>query len=225
VSAGRRLALSPSAALRPVAVLVIGCLAATLVACQSPAATSTPGPASSGAASLPSLEPPPSIGPPPSPTPPDETTPVILDSTLLEILPATIGGIAVTEETSEAAQALTDPALPKIASAMDAGVAVDIPNGNLVHAWVVKLRPDRFTDSIYRQWRDSYDEGACAAAGGVEGTAEATIDDRTVYVTTCTQGLRAYHLWLADAAILISASAIGGGNFGEILMDNLRVPA
>jgi hypothetical protein len=46
-----------------------------------------------------------------------------------------------------------------------------------------------------------------------------------VYITSCTQGLRTYHVWLTDQGILISASAIGDANFGEQLMDNLRVPS
>lgn len=210
---------------RRVAVLAIaGAIAAA--ACEGAAPSTTPGSGSGGPeVATPSLEPPPTVGPPPSPTPPDETSPVILDPTLLAILPATVAGVAVTESIDEAAQALTDPSLPKIASAVDAGVAVDVGSGNLVYAWVVRLRADRFTDVIYRQWRDSYDVGACSAAGGAFRHAEATIDDRTVYITTCAQGLRTYQVWLKEQAILISASAIGEGNFGEVLMDNLGVPA
>jgi hypothetical protein len=165
------------------------------------------------------------IGPPPSPTPPDETTPVILDSTLLAYLPSAVADVPVTESIDEATQALNDPALPKIATAMDLGVAVDAGTGNLVSAWVVRLRTDKFTAAIYQQWRDSYDEGACAGAGGVVGRAEATIDARTVYITSCTAGVRAYHVWLQDPGVLISASAIGDGKFGELLMDNLQVPS
>jgi hypothetical protein len=176
-------------------------------------------------APTPSPAAPETFGPPPSPTPPDQTTPVVLDPTLLAYLPATVADIPVTESVDEATQELNDPALPKIATAIDAGVAVDAGNGNLVQAWVVRLRTDKFTDAIYRQWRDSYDEGACAGAGGVVGRAEATIDDRTVYITSCAAGLRAYHVWLDPAGILISASAIGEGKFGELLMDNLQVPS
>jgi hypothetical protein len=202
-------------------------IAATIAtACQPAASTASPTEPDTGglAGSAPSLEPPPSNGPPPSPTPPDETSPVILDPTVLAFLPERVNNIAVAESVDEATQALADPSLPRIASAMDAGVAVDAGNGNLVYAWVVRLRPDKFTDAIYRQWRDSYDEGACNGAGGIVGRAEATIDARTVYITTCTQGLRTYHVWLQGPGILISASAIGQGNFGELLMDNLRVP-
>jgi hypothetical protein len=196
-----------------------------LVACQPTSPGPTPRSSSTTAAATPSPEPPATIGPPPSPTPPDETSPVVLDPTVLGYLPADVGGIPLTESVDEATQALADPSLPKIATAMDAAVAVDAGNGNLVYAWVVRLRPDTFTDGIYGQWRDSYDEGACGGAAGIVGRAEAQIDDRTVYITSCTGTLRTYHVWLKDQAILISASAVGEGKFGELLMDNLRVPS
>jgi len=196
-----------------------------LAGCQG-RATATPGPGASGsgeasqwAGVLPTL------GPPPSPTQRDDTSPVALDRTVLAFLPETVVGVAVSESVDEATQALADPSLQVMASALDAGVAADAGSGNLVYAWVVRLRPGRFGDEVYRQWRDSYDQGACGGSQSIVGRAEATIDARTVYITSCTQGLRTYHVWLQEQGILISASAIGDGNYGEQLMDNLRVPA
>ena len=166
-----------------------------------------------------------SNGPPPSPTALDQSSAVTLDPEVLAVLPESVGGIALTESVDEATQALADPSLPRIAAAMDAAVAADAGSGNLVYAWVVRLRPERFSDEIFRQWRDSYDEGACSGAGGVIRHADATIDARTVYITSCVQSLRTYHVWLEDQGMLVSASAIGDARFGEQLMDNLRVPA
>jgi hypothetical protein len=204
----------------------LGCLVLLAAGCSTPVnPTQSAGSAASGLDASPSFGTPETVGPPPSPSPPDETTPVALDPTVLAFLPQTVGDVPVTESADEATQALSDPSLGRIGSAIDAGVAVDMAGGNLVHAWVVRLRTDRFTEAIYQQWRDSYDEGACAAAGGVVGTAEATIDDRTVYITSCGTTVRTYHVWLEQAGILISASATGDGRFGELLMDNLRVPS
>jgi hypothetical protein len=202
-------------------------VAAIGAACQATVPTARPaGPDVSGlGGATPSLDGSASFGPPASPSPPDTTSPVVLDPTVLAFLPERVGNVPVTESVDEASQALADPALPKIATAMDAGVAVDAGKGNLVYGWVVRLRPGVFTDTLYRQWRDSYDEGACSGAGGIVGRAEATIDGRTVYITSCTQGLRTYHAWLQSQNVLVSASAIGQGNFGELLMDNLRVAA
>jgi hypothetical protein len=199
-------------------------LAASLVvACQA-GSTATAGAASARPGASPPGPAVPTLGPPPSPTPPDETGPVVLDPKLLELLPAAVNGTAITESVDEATQALGDPTLPKIASAVDAAVAADAGSGNLVYAWVARLRPDAFNDSIFRQWRDSYDEGACNGPTGIVGHAEATIDGRIVYVTSCTQGLHTYHVWLKEQGVLISASGIGTGRFGELLMDNLPVP-
>ena len=206
-----------------VAVLMLA--AGFLGGCQG-GATTSPGPGSSGAdASSPSMGVLPTFGPPPSPTPPDETSPVVLDRTVLAFLPETVVGVTVAESVDEATQALADPSLQTIASALDAGVAADAGSGNLVYAWVVRLRPGAFGDEVYRQWRDSYDQGACGGEPSIIGRAQATLDARTVYITSCTQGLRTYHVWLKEQGVLISASAIGDGNFGEQLMDNLRVPS
>jgi hypothetical protein len=198
--------------------------AAVLVACSTnptPIATPDPGAslvAGSGAPST-ALR---TIGPPPSPTPPDDTVPVVIDPTLLAILPETIDGNPVQEDVDEAAVALGDPALPRIASALDAAVAVS--GDDLVLAWVVRLRPDRFTVDAFRQWRDSFDEGACTAAGGVVGHAEAEIGGRTAFVTSCAGALHTYHVWLEEQDILISASSLGQARFGEKLLAGLRVP-
>jgi hypothetical protein len=195
-------------------------LAAVVAACQN--ADGSRGPSSAPSATSPT-DPQMTVGSPPSPTP-DDATPAVIDATLLEYLPEAIQGVPITEALDEAALALADPGLPRIASALDVGVAVDQATRNLVTAHVVRLREGAFDDDTYRQWRDSYDEGACAAAGGVVGRAEATIDERTVYVTSCVAGLRTYHVWIEDEHLLISASSVGDGRFGELLMSELRVP-
>jgi hypothetical protein len=163
------------------------------------------------------------LGPPPSATP-DENAPADIDATLLDYLPETVGDIAVAENLEEAAIAVSDPSLSRIATAVDVGVALDATTGNLVTVHVVRLREGAFDDAIYRQWRDTFDAGACAAADGVNARAEMTIDARTVFVTSCVAGLRTYHVWIEAEDLLISASSIGSGRFGEQLVHELRVP-
>jgi hypothetical protein len=165
-----------------------------------------------------------SLGAPPSPTPPDDATPIAIDPTLLEILPAAIGETPVVEDLDVAGEALFDPAISQIATGVDAAVAVDAGTGNLVTAWVVRLREGAFGEEVYRQWRDSYDEGACQAGGGIIGRAQAELDGRNTYVTSCVTALRTYHVWVEEQDILISASSIGDGRFGELLLTNLEVP-
>jgi hypothetical protein len=196
-------------------------VAATFAACQNGDGSGGPSAGVPNATSP--IDPAMTVGPSPSPTP-DDTTPAVIDATLLDHLPEAIEGVPVTEALDEAALALADPALPRIATALDVGVAVDQATRNLVTAHVVRLREGAFDDDTYRQWRDSYDEGACTAAGGVKGRAEATIDERTVFVTSCVGPLRTYHVWIEDEHLLISASSVGEGRFGELLMSELRVP-
>ena len=111
-----------------------------------------------------------------------------------------------------------------MAEAADAAVAVDPGGGNLVVAWVVRLRDGAFGEEAYRQWRESYDEGACTAAGGIVGNAQAEIGGRNTYITSCVAALRTYHVWLEEQDMLVSASSIGEGRFGEKLMAGLQVP-
>jgi hypothetical protein len=208
--------------IRATAVALALAIATALAACENEGGSAGP---TSGAPSATSLtDPPMTVARSPSPTP-DDTTPAVIDATLLEYLPEAIQGVPVTEALDEAALALADPALPRIATALDVGLAVDQATGNLVTAHVVRLREGAFDDDTYRQWRDSYDEGACTAAGGIKGRAEATIDERTVHVTSCVGPLRTYHAWIQDEHLLISASSVGEGRFGELLMSELRVPA
>ena len=212
----------------PVPVLAAALCAVALVsACDSnrPTATGTGSTAPSGSvptfATGPSA-PPQSFGPPPVPTP-DDTTGVVLDPTVLDVLPPDVDGIPVREEPDEAANLLNTIDLGRYAAAADAAVAVD--GSNLVVAWVVRLRPGSFSEAAYQQWRDSYDQGACSAAGGVTGRAQAELGGRNTYVTSCVAALRTYHVWLKEQDVLISASSVGEARFGETLMSTLRVPA
>jgi hypothetical protein len=59
----------------------------------------------------------------------------------------------------------------------------------------------------------------------VVGRAEATIGGRQSYVTSCVAGMHTYHVWLKDQDILISASSVGAGRFGEKLLEGLRIPS
>jgi hypothetical protein len=202
-----------------VAALVAGCsvqaTAAPSIGPLGSADLTTAGPDDSG---LPAS----SFGPPQTPS--ADTTPITIDPTLLAFLPVMIDTTPVKEDLDVASDALQDQALPRIATGLDAAVAVDTVTGNLVTAWVVRLRPDAFGDTAYQQWRDSYDDGACNAAGGIVGRAEATLGGRDTYVTSCVAALRTYHVWLPDQGVVVSASSIGTGRFGEKLMSALRFP-
>ena len=80
-----------------------------------------------------------------------------------------------------------------------------------------------FGESV-RAVAHSYDEGACAAGGGILGNAQADLGGRNTYITSCVAALRTYHVWLEEQNVLISASSIGDTRFGEKLMSTLVVP-
>lgn len=157
----------------------------------------------------------------PTPTP-DAGTAVAIDPSLLRILPASVDGFPVVESPETEAAFLDDPLLKLLASAVAAGLAVEPTSGEFVYAVVVRLLPDAMDDAVFRDWRDSFDDGACSQADGVAGHAETRIGGRTVYIGTCTGGLRTYHVWLENRDVLISASAVGERRLGERLVENLR---
>jgi hypothetical protein len=198
-------------------VIVVIALAAAFLGCTvEPSATglvTTTGP---------TFPPPVTIGPPAASSSAGPGESVVVDTTLLGVLPAAVDGVPVTESTDGESDALANPQLPSIASALAAGLAVDSASGNFVYAVVVRLLPGGFDDTHFRDWRDSYDEGACSGAGGVVGHAQAEIASRTVFIGTCDAGVRTYHVWIEDKDLLVSASAAGDRRFGERLMAELR---
>lgn len=161
----------------------------------------------------------PSAGPVGSP---GASGPVGIDPTLLEVLPANVDGLEVVENPDGEAAALGDPILAAVGSAIAAGLAIDPASGDFVYAIVVRLLSGAMDETVFRDFRATFDEGACSQADGVARTAETGIGGRTVYIGTCVGGLRTYHVWLEDRGVLVSASAVGERHLGEQLMLHLR---
>jgi hypothetical protein len=200
-------------------------LAVALVTVLALSACSTATPVASPSCSNSPSAPPPcfhpaSFGPPPSAN--GNLTSITIDTTLLAVLPREVSSIPIIESPEGEADALADPVLPTIATAAVAAVAVDTQTSDLVYVLVVRLRPDAFTEDTYRDWRDSYDEGACGGVSNVVGHSQTSIGGRTVYIGTCASGLRTYHTRVEAQSILISASATGDRQFGILLVGNLR---
>ena len=145
---------------------------------------------------------------------------VVEDPSLLDLLPADVDGVPVGPEHQAFLDAATDPAFAQNVRRAAFGVAVD--GTDLVSGVVAELEPVRFSDGFFRDWRDSYNEGACGQAGGVIGNAESQIDGRTVYIASCAGGLRTYHVWVPERGAIVSAFALGEKRLGETLMDGLR---
>jgi hypothetical protein len=142
------------------------------------------------------------------------------DPSLISVLPATVAGQPVVLEAQAFADAMTDSAFA--ANVQAAAFGVVVAGNDLASAMVARPVPGDWSETWYRDWRESYDEGACAQAGGVAGTAETQLGGRTVHIGTCAGGLRTYHAWLEDRGLLISAFGVGDGRYGELLMAGLR---
>jgi hypothetical protein len=144
----------------------------------------------------------------------------MMDPALLEVLPAAVGAARVEIEQESFGAAVQDPSF--VANVDAAAFAIVTETDNLASGVVAHLRPDVFSEAFFRDWRDSYDQGACGQAGGVAGNAETDLGGRIVHIGTCVGGLRTYHAWLEERNVIVSLFAIGEGRFGERLMSGLR---
>ncbi len=147
---------------------------------------------------------------------------VAVEPELLAILPESVDGLAVTPDPETAAESARDESLARSAEALATALVVDPASGEFAIANVVRLRPGTFSDGWFRDWRDTFDEGACSQAGGVTGHAEAAIAGRTTFIGTCAGGLHTYHVWLPERGVLVALSAFGERRLGELLIAGLR---
>ena len=202
---------------------VLATLALVVAACgPAPVGTTTPRVAS------PATTPSPTPGSTPdrtdapgsSATPESPGSGVTEDASLLAVIPADVDGVAVQQETLAFADAASDPSFVANVEAAAFFVAVDA--SDLASGVVARLRPGVFSDGFFRDWRDSYNEGACAQAGGVAGNAEAELGGRTAYITSCAGGLLAYHAYVDERGVIVSLISVGERRLGEQLVDGIR---
>lgn len=153
-------------------------------------------------------------------TPPGTT----IDPSLLDIIPSEVEGNQVTESAEAEASTSSDPAVDRSVARLAVAFVADTPGINWAVATVSALRPGLWGDAFFRDWRDSYDQGACAQSGGVSGHAEADIGGRHVWIGTCANGVRTYHVHIDQGDLLVSISALGDARFGEQLLGALDVP-
>lgn len=149
--------------------------------------------------------------------------PVLVDPGLLDILPAEADGVPVEPEPDVAAQLAAEPSLAADIEALALAMAVD--RGGEAESFaivnVVRPRPGLLDDEFFRSWRDTYDEAACAPAGGVEGNAEAELGGRRVHIGTCGGGAHTYHVAHESGAI-VSITATGAERLGEAIVEGLE---
>jgi hypothetical protein len=114
-----------------------------------------------------------------------------------------------------------DPGLRRDATALGIGlytVTGQDPVEDYAIVSVLRLRdPGTANDDWFRTYRDSYDESACAAAGGVARRAQSEIGSHTVFIGSCTSGAFTYHLRTKTGDLVVSVTAVGPGRLGEKL--------
>ena len=210
-------------AVAAVAAVLVATLALVVAACgPTPAGTPTPPVASPVAtpSPTPGSTPDRTDAPGSSATPESPGSGVTEDASLLAVIPADVDGVAVQQETLAFADAASDPSFVANVEAAAFFVAVDA--SDLASGVVARLRPGVFSDGFFRDWRDSYNEGACAQAGGVAGNAEAELGGRTAYITSCAGGLLAYHAYVDERGVIVSLISVGERRLGEQLVDGIR---
>jgi hypothetical protein len=164
-----------------------------------------------------------------TPTPPlvlgsPSLQPIVVDPTLLSILPASVDGISMQAASDTATRMTQDPALAASTSALEVGAVIAAGSSrteDLAVASVIHLRPGVYTDAFYAAWRREYDEAACAPAGGVLSRSQQVIGVRSVAVTVCSQGARTYQTYLGGD-VLVSVTSVGDRRLGERVMAGLR---
>jgi hypothetical protein len=154
------------------------------------------------------------------------TTAILVDRSLLDVLPASIKGLPLVGNSDGEAHDLTDPALAGEASALAAALVIDTNTGDFAYVSVVRLRIGVYSDAYFQSWRETFDEGACSQAGGVaQSSAEADLAGHHTFIGHCVGGILTYHVHLTPpgaADIIVSISAVGDQRFGQLVVEGLR---
>ncbi len=194
---------------------------ATSVAAATPLAAAT-GPSVAPIASPdPSDAPPTGLETPPFPSG-SSAPPVVIDDSLAGILPTTVDGIAVQRAPDTEAAARSSTTLGADAEAFAAVEVLGADASDLAIASIVRLRSATPPDGFFASWRPSFDQAACAPAGGVSTTEIRAIGGRSVDTTLCVEGAAVYHLRLDDGRIVVSVLEAGMKGYGRALLEGAK---
>ncbi len=207
--------------------LIAGCAGAASVSPSAASTASAGGSPSAGPSSSAGASPSGPVSPmPASPVASSSALPsaglsspaIAIDPALLDVLPAQVDGLDRQHDAEIDAGAFADPTVAGIATGGATGLYIDPAGGQFAYAAVIRLATGGLTDAQFRAWRDTFDAGACAQAGGVSGHAQAKLGAHDTYIGTCAGGLDTYHTILADRGLLISVSATSDRRLGEKLV-------
>jgi hypothetical protein len=212
------------------AAIVLAVVSAAVVACGSsgPTARVLPDPIASASAAA--------SGPPATTSPGPSTIlgqspaggDVLVDQGLLSFIPIGGHGLIQSVDPDTTAQVAQDPDLRANASGLMIAMYTAVPTSasaaptdDIAVVSVIRLRDPSANDDWFRAWRDSYDNAACANAGGVTRNSQTDVGTHTVFVGACSGGSFTYHTRLADGAIVVSITSVGSLRLGETIIERL----
>jgi len=150
---------------------------------------------------------------------------VDVDASLLDVLPESIDGQPRRLDDPTALEIARTGTLGPDIEAIAVGLYVQAGSSasqDLAIVNVVRLRPGVFGEAWYRDWRTTYDSGACEIAGGVApGAAQSRIGDHDTEIGTCQGGVHTYHVHLTGPDRVVSITAAGDGRYGELVVKGL----
>jgi len=153
------------------------------------------------------------------------TSVVEVDASLLDVLPESIDGQPRRPDDPTAIEIARNGNLGPDIEAIAVGLYVragESASQDLAIVNVVRLRPGAFNEAWYRDWRATYDGGACEIAGGVApGAAQSRIGDHDTDIGTCQGGVHTYHVHLTGPDRVVSITAAGDGRYGELVVKGL----
>ncbi len=149
------------------------------------------------------------------------TSGVVVDPTLLELLPADVDGVPLDADAETAAEIASDRSIEPFVSALAIAAAFRPDQSDYVVVTVARVKPGVFSDLFFRGWRDTFDSAVCEQAGGVDGNAEADIAGRHTFIGTCAGGVHTYHVHVPGRDAIVSVQGAGPGRFGERVVEGL----
>lgn len=144
----------------------------------------------------------------------------IVDPSLLDRLPTSIENIALTPDVETAADIAATIDAEAGLEAMAVAIYPSVEDYAVVT--VARLRPAEFNDDWFRDWRETFDEGVCRQAGGVDpGHSEIELAGSQVFRSSCVGGVVMHHVWLAESRSIVSIQGAGPLDLGRRVLEGL----
>ena len=146
---------------------------------------------------------------------------ITADPTLLDVLKGAAAKVQLTYDPDTTASVMSDPSVTRDLAALAIGLATPADQASpqeFVIANIARLRDPTKDEGWFRSWRDTYDQAACAQAGGLQGNAETDMGGTAVFIGSCRNGALTYHARLDDGSIVVSLTSVGPSHLGERLL-------